>query len=131
MFPLDLPMTNFVRDLLITRRALGDDGPFVFAADSRSGHIEEPKFAFQQVAQRSGIAVSCHDLRRTYVTVAEAADVSIMSLKSLVNYSLGHGVTEGYVQMKTDRLREPAQRVCDRLVALCGIAAPDGAIRVS
>jgi integrase len=129
--PLDLPMTNFVRDLLITRRALGDDGPFVFAADSRSGHIEEPKFAFQQVAQRSGIAVSCHDLRRTYVTVAEAADVSIMSLKSLVNYSLGHGVTEGYVQMKTDRLREPAQRVCDRLVALCGIAAPDGAIRVS
>ena len=124
---LDLPMPTFVRDLLIARRALGDDGRYVFAADSRSGHIEEPRFPFQQVAQRSGIAVSAHDLRRTYVTVAEAADISAMALKALVNHSLGQSVTEGYIKMTTDRLREPAQRVCDRLVELCGIgAAPVG-----
>ena len=38
---LDLPMSTFVRDLLVARRAIGA-GVFVFPADSESGHIEEP-----------------------------------------------------------------------------------------
>ena len=59
---LDLPMSDHVRDLLIARRALGNDAGWVFGADSRSGHIEEPKFALDLVAKASGIAVSAHDL---------------------------------------------------------------------
>jgi hypothetical protein len=47
-----------------------------------------------------------------------------MALKALVNHSLGGGVTERYVQMKTARLREPVQRVCDKLKTLCGIVPP-------
>jgi len=74
--------------------------------------------------------VSAHDLRRTFVTVAEGADISPMALKALVNHALGNDVTSGYVQMTTERLREPAQRVADRLRALCGIAAPEGVARM-
>lgn len=148
---LNLPMATFVRDLLTARRALGDDGPWVFGSDSRSGHIEEPKFALGQVAKATasaaaeaagvelskdgpspeqvaamGIVVSSHDLRRTFVTVAEETpNVSIMALKALVNHSLGKDVTSGYVQMTVDRLRRPAQRVCDRMMELCGIAEAD------
>jgi len=48
---LDLPMSSFVRDLLVTRRALGNDGGWVFGSDSRSGHIEDPKFALAEVAK--------------------------------------------------------------------------------
>jgi len=118
---LDLPMTDFVRDLLVARRGLGDDGPFVFGADSRSRHIEEPKFPLQRVAEASGITVSAHDLRRTYVTIAENSDISPLALKALINHSLGKDVTSGYVQMTVDRLRAPAQRVCNRLKELCGI----------
>jgi integrase len=121
---LDLPMTDFVRDLLITRRALGRDGPFVFPADSRSGHLAEPKFPLALVAETTGIAVSAHDLRRTFVTVAEGTDISPLALKALVNHALGGDVTAGYVQMTIDRLRGPAQRVCDRLKELCGIEEP-------
>ena len=69
---LALPMLTFVRDLLIARRGLGDDGGWVFGADSRSGHLEEPRFALDQVAEKTGIKVSAHDLRRTFVTVAES-----------------------------------------------------------
>jgi hypothetical protein len=66
--------------------------------------------------------VTPHDLRRTYVTVAENTDISVLALKALVNHSLGDDdVTAGYVQMTVERLREPAQRVADRLKALCGI----------
>jgi hypothetical protein len=65
-------------------------------------------------------------LRRTYVTTAESADISPLAMKALVNHSLGNDVTSGYVQMTTERLREPAQRVADRLCQLCGIGEPVG-----
>ena len=67
---LDLPMSDVVHDLLMARRAIGN-AQFVFPSNSKSGHIEEPKFAFAAVAEATGIDVSPHDLRRTYITVAE------------------------------------------------------------
>jgi len=124
---LDLPMSSFVRDLLIARRALGKEpSGWVFCADSASGHIEEPKFALALVKEKTGIEVSVHDLRRGYLTVAESVDISPYALKALANHSLGFDVTSGYLQLTTERLRESAQRVSDRLVELCGIAAPEG-----
>jgi integrase len=72
------------------------------------------------VAEATGIRVSAHDLRRTYITVAESADISPLAMKALVNHSLGNDVTSGYVVMTAERLREPAQRVADRLKTLCG-----------
>jgi len=113
-------MSDFVYDLLGARRALGREGPFVFPADSRSGHISEPAFPLGEVAQATGFCVSAHDLRRTYITVAESADISPLAMKALVNHSLGNDMTSGY--MTAERLREPAQRVADRLKALCEIA---------
>lgn len=127
---LDLPMSSFVRDLLVARRAIGREGAFVFAADSKSGHIEEPKFPLTQVALVTGIRVSAHDLRRSFVTIAEGTDISPLALKALVNHALGGDVTSGYVQMTAERLREPAQKVADRLMALCGIAKEEAAVKL-
>jgi integrase len=127
---LDLPMSSFVRDLLVARRALGHEGEFIFAADSKSGHIEEPKFPLAQVAKATGIAISVHDLRRSYITIAEATDISPLALKALVNHALGNDVTAGYVQITAERLREPAQRVCDKLMELCRIEQPNGVAKV-
>jgi len=122
---LDLPMTDVVRDLLVARRALGKE-TFVFPANSKAGHLMEPKFPLELVAKASGIRVSVHDLRRTFITAAESADISPIALKALVNHSLGGDVTSGYVVMTAERLREPAQRVADKLKALCGIAPVEG-----
>ena len=122
---LDLPMSDFVHDLLVARRAIGD-AVWVFPANSRSGHIEEPKAHLQSVAKSCGIYVSVHDLRRSFVTVAESTDMSMLALKALVNHSLGKNVTANYVMMNTERLREPAQRVADKLKELIGIAPVEG-----
>jgi integrase len=111
---LDLPMTDFVHGLLAARRAIGHTH-YVFPSNSKAGYLAEPKFFLNQVALKSGIRVSVHDLRRTYITMAESTDISPLALKALVNHSLGGGVTEGYIQMTAERLREPAQRVADRL----------------
>jgi integrase len=122
---LDLPMTDFVRDLLVARRTVGKT-KFVFPSNSASGHVVEPKFALDLVAENCSVRVSAHDLRRTFITIAESCEISAFALKALVNHSLGNDVTAGYVQMSAERLRAPAQRVCDRLKELCHVISAQG-----
>lgn len=120
--PLDLPMSDVVHSLLVARRALGNAGGFVFPSYSRKGHIQDARPWTDMVMEATGIEFCLHDLRRTFVTVAESTDISVHSLKALVNHSLGSGTTESYIKMSAERLREPAQKVCDKLKVLCGIA---------
>jgi hypothetical protein len=54
-----------------------------------------------------------------------------LALKALVAHSLGDDVTAGYVQMTVERLREPAQRVADRLKDLCDMTAPAGVAKMA
>ncbi|HEX4106167.1 MAG TPA: tyrosine-type recombinase/integrase [Rhizomicrobium sp.] len=119
---LDLPMTDYVHQLMSARKEIGCENEFVFAATSQSGHIEEPKFGLSLIHKATGIRVSAHDLRRTFVTQAGRAGISPLDRKALVNHSMGGSdITEGYDQVSVDDLREPAQRVTDRLKKLCGV----------
>jgi integrase len=122
---LELPLTDYVRDLLVRRRSLGD-AKYVFPANSKSGHLSEPKFPLGQIALATGIAVSCHDLRRTYITVAEGASITPLELKMLVGHSTGGDVTQGYVIVSPQRLAAAAQVVCDKMKELCGVTATTG-----
>jgi integrase len=115
---LRLPLSDVVYSMLKARRSLGKTA-YVFPSSSRSGHVEEPKYPLALVAETCGIHVSAHDLRRTFITVAESCGVDGYALKALVNHSLGNDITGGYVQMSPDRLREPVQRVTDKLKVLC------------
>jgi integrase len=120
---LDLPMSDVVFEMLAARRAMGDS-VWLFPSNSKSGHVEEPRFQLQQIARACGVRISAHDLRRTFCTVAESTDISPYALKALIAHSLGNGdVTAGYIKLSTERLREAAQKVADRLVGLCGIGA--------
>lgn len=119
---LPLPMSDFVFDLLSSRREAAGDTKWVFPANSKSGHLEEPKSFLKEVATASGVKVSVHDLRRGFITIAESLDLSPYALKGLVNHALGDkDVTEGYIQMDAERLRAPMQKVTDRLKQLCGV----------
>ncbi len=120
---LDLPMSDFVYDLLVARRALGTEGAYVFPGDGRSGHLENPTPAFAAIARRCGIHLSPHDLRRTYATIAASCpEVSHFQLQGLLNHSVGGGVTAGYVRLTAESLRPAAQAVADRIKEHCGIA---------
>jgi hypothetical protein len=61
-----------------------------------------------------------HDLRRTYVTVAESLDISRYAIKRLVTHSIGNDVTEGYVIMDVERLRAPMQKITDYFLKAMG-----------
>jgi integrase len=116
---LELPLTDVTFKLLKERRKLGRT-QYVFFANSKSGHVEEPKSFFADIAAASGVQISPHDLRRTFLTVAEECDIPLLALAALVNHAVP-GVTSSYVQMNVERLRKPAQKVADKLKMLCGI----------
>jgi len=121
-------MSDFVRDLLVVRRALAmtrrracgrrrrpkriafsggasESNPLsVFPADSKSGHIEEPKFPLQQVARPPASRyrrMTCGALRHD----RRGLRLSPLALKALVNHALGNDVTSDYVRLTVDRLR--------------------------
>lgn len=123
---LDLPMSDLVHDLLVARRALGADGPYVFPADSEKEYIAEPRYPLGEVFKATGIYVSAHDLRRTFMNIAVSAGMPMYVLKSLVNHARGKDVTEGYLDMEPEEMRGLVQRVADRIKEICKIEPPSG-----
>lgn len=90
--------------------------PYVFPGEGKTGYIVEPKRAIDAVTAETGISFSCHDLRRTFATLAESLDLSGYTVKALLNHTQANNdVTAGYIVMNVDRLREPMQKITDAL----------------
>ncbi len=120
-----IPMSDFVHDLLVARRTLGRAGPYVFPSHSVSGHVAELKFPMGLVSAAFGRHITAHDLRRTFITVAEQCPMSVYALKAISNHSGGGDITGRYVQIKPERLRDPVQAIADRLKEFCGLTGQD------
>ena len=120
--PLTLPMSSFPHDLL-TQRRTSTNAEFVFPGSGAAGHLVEPRKQVAKVRAGSGVGFMLHDLRRTFITVAESVDISAYALKRLVNHKTGGDVTAGYVVFDVERLRGPMQQVTDRMLVLCQIDA--------
>ncbi len=118
--PHTLPLSNFVHKILVARQAAAE-GEFVFPGEGASGHLEEPKKAARAVANASGVDFSLHDLRRTFITVAESLDIPAYALKRLLNHADGADVTAGYIVMSVERLRAPMERIAAYLTHAMGI----------
>lgn len=97
----DLPLSGPLADLLGHRLAenpkLHRKSPWLFPADSKSGHVAE-------VAQYELDGLTGHALRHTYATLALQAGVPIAELKFLLNHAAGN-VTMGYLNPTLDHLR--------------------------
>jgi integrase len=116
----DLPMSDIVHDMFVSRRALGD-AKYVFPSNSKAGFIADPGHPLERIAATCGLKVSVHDMRRTYASTAGATpDITLAQLKNLLNHSSGD-VTEGYQVFAVNELRGPAQLIADRMKELCGI----------
>jgi hypothetical protein len=87
----------------------------------KGGHITDPYLQFRAVAEASGISVSSHDLRRTFISIAKRIGIDPTDRNHTTL-----NVTEGYDQTDPKERREPVQQVCDKLIELCGIAKPAG-----
>ena len=73
-----------------------------------------------KVIQESGIAFTIHDLRRTFLTVAESLDIPAYAVKRLANHKMSNDVTAGYIVADVERLRQPMQKITDYILKCAG-----------
>lgn len=145
--PHTLPMSNFLYRLFENMQSVKIND-YVFPGGGEAGHLVEPKkqiafietqtmYAFNVVSTKAeleqklsdspsyevipGLKFCLHDLRRTFITVAESLEISYAALKRLLNHADGSDVTGGYLQITTDRLREPMEKISAKLMELMGI----------
>ena len=116
--PLELPLSEFLTELFVTRRDNDPEGEWVFPGGGRTGHIVETKKFYARVTKASGIRFTLHDLRRTFITIAESLDIPHYALKRLLNHRTDSDVTGGYIIINVERLRQPVGRVADRILEL-------------
>ena len=119
--PHELPLSDYLTGLLTRRREAAADGEIhVFPGDGSDGHIKEMRRWLAQVSQQSGVEFTLHDLRRTFITVAESLDIPAYALKRLLNHKSSADVTAGYIVIDTERLREPMQKITDFMLKAAG-----------
>ena len=120
-----LPLTDFLFNLLSTRQAEAKT-PYVFPNEINTGSMTDPKKQIIKVVNQSGVSFTVHDLRRTFITIAESLDISTYALKRLLNHKMSNDVTAGYIITDVERLRAPMQKITDYILICIGIkeAAP-------
>lgn len=144
--PHTLPMSTFLHRLFeeLQKQKIND---FVFPGTGAAGHLVEPRKQMDFVTRQTLLSLNCvanqaeldrkiteepdtilpglsfmlHDLRRTFITIAESQDIPYAALKRLLNHSDGNDVTGGYLQITTDRLREPMEKISSKLMELMGV----------
>jgi integrase len=116
--PLELPLSEFLYGLFVTRRDSDPEGEWVFPGRGESGHMVETKKFYARVTKTSGIRFTLHDLRRTFVTIAESLDIPHYALKRLLNHRADSDVTGGYIVIDVERLRGPVERIAKRILEL-------------
>lgn len=115
-----LPLSDFLFEL-IQRRKSEAVNEYVFPNINGTGRIVEQRKQMNFVTEVSGITFTIHDLRRTFITVAESLDISAYALKSLLNHKTNNDVTAGYIIINAERLRIPMQMITDHLLKCMGV----------
>lgn len=114
-----LPLSDFLFELLQRRYSERGDAEYVFPGQGGKHHMVDSDHAIRGVAQKAGCAFTLHDLRRTFLTIAERLTLSYVVLKKLANHSGKNDTTFGYVVVDVERLREPMQRITNEFLRLC------------
>lgn len=115
-----LPLTDYLFNLLAVRKSKAVN-QYVFPNEFGTGMLNDPKKQIKKVIDESGVSFTSHDLRRTFITIAESLDISAYSLKRLLNHKMTNDVTAGYIITDVERLRVPMQKITDFITVQFGI----------
>jgi integrase len=115
-----LPLSDFLLDMLQRRK---DDAvnEYVFPGANGVGRITEQRKQMDRVTDASGVSFTIHDLRRTFITIAESLDIPAYALKRLLNHKMNNDVTAGYIISDVERLRPPMQKITDYILKCAGV----------
>lgn len=117
---LTLPMSSYLSSIF---KELWEArlNKFVFpemVKGTKTGHMSEPKRQVKKVKEKTGIEFCLHDQRRTFKTIAQDT-VTISENHFLTNHSTGNA-GDGYIIMSVEKVREPMQKITDKILSLAG-----------
>jgi integrase len=118
-----LPLSNYLYELLLSRNQKKIN-EYVFPGTGAGGYIIEPRKQMVHVTKASGIHFTVHDLRRSFITIAEGLDISAYALKRLMNHKMNGDITAGYIVTDVERLRKPMQQITDYILKCMGAITP-------
>jgi integrase len=127
--PLILPLSDYLFELL-KRREGQHESCYVFPG-SGGGRIIEPRKQLFKVIEWSGVAFTLHDLRRTFITVAESLELSQYAIKHLVNHKMPNDVTAGYIVMDPERLRPAMEKITQAILHAAVNAPPSNIVPIA
>jgi integrase len=122
---LQLPLADHLVRLFRQRQALVGQSEYVFPSRSKSRHVTEVKSMVDRIRSASGVEFTLHDLRRTFISIAESLDIPYYALKRLLNHRTNSDVTQGYIVIGSERLREPVEKVAAHILALVSAQGTD------
>jgi integrase len=117
---LTLPMSSYLSSIFKELQAARLN-EYVFpelVKGTKTGHMSEPKRQVRKVKDKTGIEFCLHDQRRTFKTIAQDT-VTISENHFLTNHSTGNA-GDGYIIMTVEKVREPMQKITDKILALAG-----------
>ena len=100
-----------IKPYLRNLQALTGDNQYLFPGDSKDGVMNTPRKPIAQVCKEAGIEFSSHDLKRTFLTIGEAAMIPFSLLKALANHRTDNDVTGGYINPEANTLRQATFKI--------------------
>jgi integrase len=94
-------------------QALTGNNHFVFPGESKDGVMNIPRKPITQVCNQTSIKFSSHDLKRTFLTIGEAAMIPFSLLKALANHKTDNDVTSGYINPEANTLKQATWKIAD------------------
>jgi integrase len=125
--PFMIPIPNYLHKVLKARIKANVENTYIFPSRIKGRRITEPQSGINSVIKVSKVEFCSHDLRRLFVTTAEALDLSPFVIKRLVNHSVtgkDSDTTGGYIVSDLDRLRGPIQKIEDKILQLAKAKEP-------
>ena len=102
-----------IKPYLRSLQALTGDGRYLFPGDAKDGVMNIPRKPIAQVCNETGLEFSSHDLKRTFLTIGEAAMIPFSLLKALANHKTDNDVTGGYINPEANTLKQATWKIAE------------------
>jgi integrase len=102
-----------IQPFLTHLKVLTGDSRFVFPGDSKDGVMNIPRKPIAQIVSTTGINFSSHDLKRTFLTIGEAAMIPFSLLKTLANHKTDGDVTAGYINTEANTIKQAINKIAE------------------
>ena len=102
-----------IKPYLRKLHTLTGGGLFVFSGDNMDGVMDVPRKPIAQITKQTGIEFSSHDLKRTFLTIGEAAMIPFSLLKALANHKTSTDVTGGYINAEAKTRKDATFKIAD------------------